>query len=116
VEHIQTNPNEIHMSNPSSIAEYLSQFSQELGDRILKIYPALQAPKDPVWPELQLLKRHPFPAQTLAIMAIAKHWQNSRCAAAVVTLTKSWPNRPGYGLIQGRPNYGLTWTTLTEFS
>ncbi len=31
------------MSIPSTIAEYLSCFSQELGDRILEIYPALQA-------------------------------------------------------------------------
>jgi hypothetical protein len=30
------------MSIPSTIAEYLSCFSQELGDRILQIYPALQ--------------------------------------------------------------------------
>ena len=35
------------MSIPSTIAEYLSCFSQELGDRILQIYPALQAPQDP---------------------------------------------------------------------
>jgi hypothetical protein len=34
------------MSIPSSIAEYLSCFSQELGDRILQIYPALQAPEE----------------------------------------------------------------------
>ena len=36
------------MSIPSTIADYLRHCSQELGERILKMYPALQAPGDPV--------------------------------------------------------------------
>ncbi len=47
------------MSIPSTIAEYLSRFSQELGDRILKIYPALQAPQDPVSERFNTLLRAP---------------------------------------------------------
>jgi hypothetical protein len=104
------------MTIPSTIAEYLSRFSTELGDRILSIYPALQAPNDPVSERFDTLLRRPFASQRLAAMGIVKRWQRAKAAAVVVTLTKSWPNRPGYGLIQGRPNYGLTWTTLTEFS
>ncbi len=54
------------MSIPSTIAEYLSCFSQELGDRILQIYPALQAPQDPVSERFKTLLRSPFAAQRLA--------------------------------------------------
>jgi hypothetical protein len=71
------------MSIPSSIAEYLSSFSQELGDRILKIYPALQAPQDPVSERFNTLLRSPFAAQRLAVMGIVKRWQEARAAAIV---------------------------------
>ncbi len=71
------------MAAPYSIGEYLQIHGSVLGERVLARFPALHGPTDPVWPELQRLKRRPFPAQTLAIMGITKHWQNSRCAAAV---------------------------------
>ena len=87
------------MSTPSTIAEYLSCFSQELGDRILQIYPALQAPQDPVSERFKTLLRSPFAAQRLAVMGIVKRWHRAR-AAAVVILRNSWPNRPRYGLFQ----------------
>ena len=48
------------MSIPSTIAEYLSCFSQELGDRILQIYPALQAPQDPVSERFKTVLRKPL--------------------------------------------------------
>lgn len=71
------------MVAPCSIGEYLQIYGSVLGDRVLAQFPALHRPSDPAWPELQQLKRRPFPAQNLAIMGIAKRWQSSRCAAAV---------------------------------
>ena len=52
------------MSIPSTIAEYLSCFSQELGDRILQIYPALQAPQDPVSERFKTLFAKPLRSST----------------------------------------------------
>src|SRR5580658_1439068 len=71
------------MSVPSTIAEYLSCFSQELGDRILQIYPALQAPQDPVSERFKTLLRNPFAAQRLAVMGIVKRWHRAKAAALI---------------------------------
>jgi len=71
------------MSIPSSIAEYLSCFSQELGDRILQVYPALQAPQDPVSERFKTLLRSPFAAQRLAVMGIVKRWHRAKAAAVI---------------------------------
>ena len=71
------------MSIPSTIAEYLSCFSQELGDRILQIYPALQAPQDPVSERFKTLLRSPFAAQRLAVMGIVKRWHRAKAAAVI---------------------------------
>ncbi len=71
------------MSIPSTIAEYLSCFSQELGDRILQIYPALQAPQDPVSERFKTLLRSPFAAQRLAVMGIVKRWHRAKAAVSL---------------------------------
>jgi len=71
------------MSIPSTIAEYLRRSSQELGERILKIYPALQAPDDPVSERFDGLLRSPFAAQRLAVMGIVKRWEQARAAAVI---------------------------------
>jgi superfamily II DNA or RNA helicase len=71
------------MSIPSTIAEYLRRSSQELGERILKIYPALQAPDDPVSDRFNSLLRSPFAAQRLAVMGIVKRWEQARAAAVI---------------------------------
>jgi hypothetical protein len=71
------------MTIPSTIAEYLSRFSPELGDRILHVYPALQAPDDPVSERFESLLRTPFAAQRLAVMGIVKRWQRAKAAAVV---------------------------------
>ena len=71
------------MSIPSTIAEYLRRSSQELGERILKIYPALQAPDDPVSERFTGLLRSPFAAQRLAVMGIVKRWEQARAAAVI---------------------------------
>jgi superfamily II DNA or RNA helicase len=71
------------MSIPSTIAEYLRRSSKELGERILKIYPALQAPDDPVSERFKGLLRSPFAAQRLAVMGIVKRWEQARAAAII---------------------------------
>ena len=71
------------MSIPSTIADYLGCFSQELGDRILQIYPALQAPQDPVSERFKTLLRSPFAAQRLAVMGIVKRWNGAKAAAVI---------------------------------
>ena len=71
------------MTIPSTIAEYLSRFSTELGDRILRVYPALQAPNDPVSERFETLLRRPFASQRLAAMGIVKRWQRAKAAAVV---------------------------------
>src|SRR5215472_10032198 len=58
-------------------------FSQELGDRILQDYPALQSFQDPVSPRIKRLLRKPFPAQAIAIMGVAKRWEEWKTAAIV---------------------------------
>jgi superfamily II DNA or RNA helicase len=71
------------MPIPSTIAEYLRRSSQELGERILKIYPALQAPDDPVSERFNGLLRSPFAAQRLAVMGVVKRWEQARAAAVI---------------------------------
>ena len=71
------------MTAPESIGDYLRVYGNTLGERVLSNFPPLHSPADPIWPGLHRLKRRPFPAQTLAIMGIAKRWQEARCAAAV---------------------------------
>jgi hypothetical protein len=63
--------------------DYLRMFAGELGDRILRSYPALQKADDPLSPRLATLLRRPFPAQAVAAMGIAKKWQKDRSAAVI---------------------------------
>jgi hypothetical protein len=71
------------MTIPSTIGAYLSRFSTELGDRILRVYPALQVPGDPVSERFETLLRRPFASQRLAAMGIVKRWQRAKAAAVV---------------------------------
>src|SRR5262245_19692879 len=71
------------MSITSTTTEYLICFSQELGNRILQIYPPLQAPQDPVSERFNTWLRSPFAAQRLAVMGIVKRWHHSKAAAVV---------------------------------
>ena len=71
------------MSGPATIEDYLRVYGQALGERVLSRFPALHAPDAPVWPELQQLKRRPFPAQAMAVMGVVQRWQEARCAAVV---------------------------------
>jgi N12 class adenine-specific DNA methylase len=58
-------------------------WSEQLGRRILQEYPALHRFEDPVSPRVDALLRRPFPAQSIAIMGIAKRWQQARTANVV---------------------------------
>ena len=69
--------------NINSIFTYMREFSPQLGARILEEYPALQKLDDPVSPRLKTLLRLPFPAQNVAIMSVAKRWEQSRTALIV---------------------------------
>jgi hypothetical protein len=63
--------------------EYLRIFSQELGARIVEMYPPLQGPHDPISPAIKTLLRQPLPAQALTISGVAKHLQTARSAIIV---------------------------------
>ena len=71
------------MNIPSTIADYLRSCSQELGERILHDYPALQAPGDPISDRFNSLLRTPFAAQRLAVMGIVKRWNRAKAAAVI---------------------------------
>src|SRR5437879_4168876 len=73
----------IIMAPLTTIGDYLRVHGAALGERVLGQFPPLHEPSDPVSPALKQLKRRPFPAQALAIMGIAKRWEEARCAAAV---------------------------------
>ena len=75
-------PRIILMSIPTTISAYLRAYGNELGEKVLTQFPPLHSPCDPIWPALKLLKRKPFPAQTLAILGIVKRWEEARAAAA----------------------------------
>jgi hypothetical protein len=86
------------MAVPTCISDYLRRYGSALGEVVLARFPSLHSPDDIVWPALKQMKRHPFPAQAMAIMGIVKRWQEAGCAAAAVTFSVMWPKRPRYGL------------------
>ena len=63
--------------------QYLRTFSQELGVRIVEMYPPLQGPSDSLPPALKTLLRQPLPAQALTIAGVAKHLKTARSAIIV---------------------------------
>ncbi len=71
---------------PKTIFEYMTHHSQELGERILRDFPPLHSVEDPISPRIDNLRRKPFPAQKLAIMGIAKRWEQHPTAALVGTM------------------------------
>ena len=71
------------MPELSTIYDYMRAHSSLLGDRILQEYPALHQFDDPVSPRIADLLRMPFPAQTIAIMGVAKRWQRARTGMVV---------------------------------
>ena len=66
-----------------TIYDYMRVHAVNLGERILEEYPALHRVEDPVSPRLRELLRKPFPAQAIAIMGLAKRWQQARTGMVV---------------------------------
>src|SRR6201997_2598526 len=66
-----------------TIYDYMRAYATLLGERILQQYPALHRFDDPISPRIAELLRKPFPAQTIAIMGVAKRWQKARTAMVV---------------------------------
>ncbi|MGA2859679.1 MAG: hypothetical protein ABSE40_22655, partial [Candidatus Sulfotelmatobacter sp.] len=71
------------MPELSTIYDYLRCHAALLGERILQEYPALHQFDDAVSPRIEGLLRTPFPAQTIAIMGVAKRWQQARTSMVV---------------------------------
>jgi superfamily II DNA or RNA helicase len=66
-----------------TIYDYMRAHASILGERILQQYPALHQFNDPICSRVQELLRTPFPAQAIAIMGVAKRWQQARTAMVV---------------------------------
>jgi superfamily II DNA or RNA helicase len=66
-----------------TIYSYMREFAPQLGSRILEQFPALQRFDDPISPRIDSLLRRPFPAQNIAIMSVAKRWEQFRTALVV---------------------------------
>jgi hypothetical protein len=58
--------------------EYLRRYSQELGARIVEMYPPVQGPNDPVAEPIATLLRNPLPGQALTISGLAKTLKTAR--------------------------------------
>jgi superfamily II DNA or RNA helicase len=71
------------MPELSTIYDYMRASAALLGARILHEYPALHQFEDPVSPRVEGLLRRPFPAQAIAIMGLAKRWEQARTAMVV---------------------------------
>jgi superfamily II DNA or RNA helicase len=71
------------LSQLSTIYDYMRAHANLLGERILEQFPALQRADDPLSPRINDLLRQPFPAQAIAIMGLAKRWQQARTGMVV---------------------------------
>jgi len=71
------------MPELSNIFDYMRAHATLLGERIMQQFPALHQFDDPVSPRIEGLLRRPFPAQTIAIMGLAKRWQQARTSMVV---------------------------------
>jgi superfamily II DNA or RNA helicase len=71
------------MPELSTIYDYLRANALLLGTRILEQFPALHQVHDPLSPRIEGLLRTPFPAQAIAIMGLAKRWQEARTGMVV---------------------------------
>jgi hypothetical protein len=71
------------MPELSTIYDYMRAYVNLLGERILRQFPALHQVHDPLSPRIEGLLRTPFPAQAIAIMGLAKRWQQARTGMVV---------------------------------
>ena len=92
--------------NIIDIYTYMRAWSEQLGQRILQEYPALHRFEDPVSPRVDALLRQPFPAQSIAIMGVAKRWQSARTTNVVAECGTGNPIiTPGGGHGDGPSHY-----------
>jgi superfamily II DNA or RNA helicase len=71
------------MPDINTIYDYMRAHATLLGARILEEYPALHQFGDPLSPSIHGLLRSPFPAQSIAIMGLAKRWRQARTGMVV---------------------------------
>src|SRR6201997_4501636 len=71
------------MPELSTIYDYMRAHAGLLGTRILEQFPALHQFGDRPSPRIERLLRKPFPAQAIAIMGLAKRWQQARTGMVV---------------------------------
>ena len=71
------------MPELSTIYDYMRANASLLGARILEQFPALHQVHDALSPRIEKLLRGPFPAQAIAIMGLAKRWQQARTGLVV---------------------------------
>ncbi len=62
---------------------YLRTYAQELGSRIVEMYPPVQGPQDVIAEPIRTLLRKPLPAQALTISGLAKHLKTARSVRIV---------------------------------
>ena len=67
----------------TDIYTYMRAFANRLGERILQQFLALHQVRDPLSSRIEELLQRPFPAQTIAIMRLAKRWEQARTAMVV---------------------------------
>ena len=68
---------------PKDLNEYLRLYASEMADRIMEQFPPLYRPGDPIAPEIERLRRKPYPAQLVAICGILRRWEAARTAAVI---------------------------------
>jgi hypothetical protein len=71
------------MPELSTIYDYMRANASLLGERILQEYPALHQFNEEISPRIEGMLRKPFPAQAIAIMGLAKRWQQARTGMVV---------------------------------
>ena len=71
------------MPELSTIYDYMRAYANLLGTRIIEQFPALHQVHHLFSPRIEALLRNPFPAQAVAIMGLAKRWQEARTAMVV---------------------------------
>jgi superfamily II DNA or RNA helicase len=71
------------MPELNTIYDYMRANANLLGARIMEQFPALQQVHEPISIRIEGLLRKPFPAQAIAIMGLAKRWQQARTGMVV---------------------------------
>ena len=71
------------MPELNTIYDYMRANANLLGTRILEQYPALHQIGDSLSPRIEGLLRRPFPAQAIAIMGLAKRWDQARTGMVI---------------------------------